>query len=498
MKRAILLSVVCILLIAGAWPLLAPAQTGIDWSQWGRDAQHTGSTPAIGQSPNTKLANVTYDPFVSQETAEAGGNLLAHYQAPLVHGDRVFLEFKTGTYISCDPPGSGQPFPCGPDAWNSQIWNERAFTWQNGSLVQQWNFESDWKPEPSAGGLGGWEPVFHAALGNGFVFVPGFGGSIYKLNEADGAVVAHYRPFGPTDDPNKFVSGPLTVDRRGNVYYNVIALSGPDPWGADVRRAWLVRVSPQGAIRRVTYAALVPDAPSNCGGFPCGGQRPGVNVAPVVSNDGQTIYTVSRAHFASDFSYMVAANADLTPKWHSSLRNLGPSHITGIAYDLSSSTPVVAPDGSVLYGAQGGPEFRGYLLKFSSSGQFLAAYDFGWDSTPAIYRHDGTYSVIIKDNHYVTGGPFYITQLNADLAPEWRFRNPSNLEWCVNAPAVDANGIVYANNEDGNVYAINQGGTQKGKIFLRRAIGAAYTPVAIGLDGKLYTENDGDMFVVGQ
>jgi outer membrane protein assembly factor BamB len=223
-----------------------------------------------------------------------------------------------------------------------------------------------------------------------------------------------------------------------------------------------------------------------------------VNVAPVVSNDGQTVYTLSRAHFASDFSYMVAANADLTPKWHTSLRNLGPSRITGIVYDLSSSTPAVAPDGSILYGAQGGSEFRGYLLKLSSTGQFLSSYDFGWDTTPAIYRHDGTYSVILKDNHYVTDGPFYITQLNASLLPEWSFLSASNREWCVNAPAVDANGVVYVNNEDGNVYAINQGGTQKGKIFLRRAIGAAYTPVAIGLDGKLYTENAGDMFVVGQ
>ena len=31
---------------------------------------------------------------------------------------------------------------------------------------------------------------------------------------------------------------------------------------------------------------------------------------------------------------------------------------------------------------------------------------------------------------------------------------------------------------------------------MRQAIGAAYTPIAIGWDGKLYTENDGDMFVV--
>jgi len=36
-----------------------------------------------------------------------------------------------------------------------------------------------------------------------------------------------------------------------------------------------------------------------------------------------------------------------------------------------------------------------------------------------------------------------------------------------------------------------------GKIFLNLAIGAAYTPLSIGADGKLYTQNDGILFVVG-
>jgi hypothetical protein len=35
-------------------------------------------------------------------------------------------------------------------------------------------------------------------------------------------------------------------------------------------------------------------------------------------------------------------------------------------------------------------------------------------------------------------------------------------------------------------------------VDLRRAIGAAYTPIAVGRDGKIYTENDGDVFVEGK
>src|SRR5882672_8922960 len=129
MKRSAL-----VLLFCASTIIFANAQAGPDWPQWGRTPQHSGSTPAVGQSPSTKLASITYDPFVAREQAEEGGELLAHYQAPLVDGNSVFLEVKTGTYVSCNPPGSGSPFRCGPDAWNSQIWNERSFAWQGGTL----------------------------------------------------------------------------------------------------------------------------------------------------------------------------------------------------------------------------------------------------------------------------------------------------------------------------------------------------------------------------
>lgn len=313
--------------------------------------------------------------------------MLAHYQVPLVDGNTALLEYKTGTYNSCDPPGSGHPYPCGPDDWDTQIWNERAFTWQNGSLVESWNFQSDWKPEPNRGahgkgpGLSGWEPVFHAAIWNGFVFVPGFSGSIYKLKESDGTLVAHYTPFGT--DPDTFVSGPLTVANNGNLYYNVLALDATNPWIADVRGAYLVKLTSQGVVKKVSFSTLVQGSP-DCGDAAVyGSQRPGINVAPAVSADGQTVYTLSKAHFDSAHACMLAVNTNLTAKWHNSLIT---SKFTGWVQDEASSTPSVAPDGSVLYGAAGFD--RGHLMQFSSSGNYLTSYDFGWDETPAIYAHD--------------------------------------------------------------------------------------------------------------
>jgi hypothetical protein len=56
---------------------------------------------------------------------------------------------------------------------------------------------------------------------------------------------------------------------------------------------------------------------------------------------------------------------------------------------------------------------------------------------------------------------------------------------------------VYANSEDGNLYVIRQGGLSLGNIFMNLALGAAYTPLSLGPDGKIYTQNDGRLFVIG-
>lgn len=501
MKRTIVILVFCLeaLLCVGGLVAKSRAQAKPAWPQWGRTPQHTGSIPIAGQSPTTKLADITFDPFVDQEKAETYGELLDHFQAPLIDGNDVFIEMKTGKYTSCDPPGSGQPYPCGPDAWNQEIWNERAFHWSNGKLVKLWNFKTDWKPEPNSGaggggtGLYGWEPVFHAVLSGNYVFVPGFSGSLYKVNKANGKQLAHFRPF--KSDPNAYTSGPLTADQSGDIYYNVVVLDGTNPWTADVHASYLVKVPPKGAVTKVSYTKLVNGSP-DCGDPTYyGSQRPGLNIAPAISADGKTVYTLSRAHFYPEYACMDAVQSDLTPIWHSSLQL---NTLIGDVSDLSSASPVVTPDGSILYGSTSDLTSRGNMLKFDSSGNFLTSYDFGWDDTPAVYTHDGTYSVITKDNHYESGGPYYITQLSSDLVPEWMYESVDNYEWCVNAPAVDDKGNVYADSEDGNLFVIEQGGTLKGKVFLQEAIGAAYTPVSLGRDGKIYTENNGDMFTVGK
>ena len=89
------------------------SQQSSGWPQWGHDPQHTGTVNVAGQNLNTILANIVYDPFVDDEKAPANGDgdLLVHYQTPLVDDNDVYMEFKTGTYTSIN-------------TWETQIWNE--------------------------------------------------------------------------------------------------------------------------------------------------------------------------------------------------------------------------------------------------------------------------------------------------------------------------------------------------------------------------------------
>jgi hypothetical protein len=579
------------------------------WPQWGSNPQHSGMVAAVGQSLSNTLANISYDPFVELEKNENAPlfgepTLTVHEQAPIVDGTDTYMVMKAGAYISCNPVGqwtSGAA--CGPNAWNSMGWTETRFSWVNGQLVQAWTYVTDWVPEPNAAnfnigfsGLEGWEPVFHPVDADNFLYVPGAAGTVWKVDKTTGVPASLINPFAANASvtpANTFVAGPLTADASGNIYYNAIQLNlAGNPWDQnDVAGAWLVKIAPDDSFIVATFASINPGAPAGtsltCPGtffnqspqpafpwppapnavappFPsaCGSQRPGINVAPAVSADGSTVYTVSRAHFDNLEGYLLAVNtADLSPKWQASLQSrlsdgcgvllpiaaqgvtneansclfgttpgVDPTTNTpgsGMVVDQASSSPTVLPDASVVFGALDNYNFsRGHLFRFDALGNYLGAYAFGWDSTPGVWVHGNTFSVVIKDNRYpstsycsdggasgvcvsTSPGPYYITQLDANLNIEWQFQSttidadhPNGYEWCINMPAIDMFGNVYVNSEDGNVYELPQAHSgiftaPSGKMFLNSAIGAAYTPISIGPDGKLYAQNNGQLFVIG-
>lgn len=175
-----------------------PAETtiaiGAGWPQWNQNSQHARSISVPGQSMTRILADVIYDP--PDEKAANGGELVAHYQVPLIDGNDLYTEYKSGTYTT--------------GSYASQIWGESKFTWQNGQFVRQWSYASGWKTPGSAADF--WEPVFHAALARDSVFVPGAHGSIIQLDKATGAAISRIAPFGT--DPNTWQTGRLRWTAR--------------------------------------------------------------------------------------------------------------------------------------------------------------------------------------------------------------------------------------------------------------------------------------------
>jgi hypothetical protein len=575
---------------------LAPGGQPPDWPQWGLNPQHTLFDGGVtGQPLNTNIVNLIYDFNIAAEKADpnAQGTLLVHYQVPLVDGNDVYIESKDGTYSN--------------STYSTQLWHQNKYSWQGGTLVKQWTFNTDWFAAGSSSLF--WEPVYHAALANGFLYDPGKGGTIFKINKSTGAVVKRINPFGTTINANTFTASPLSADASGNIYYNVVQVTQNNPTGFlgdDVVNSWLVKVAPNDTVTMVSYSTLltqaqikgdaVPRANDRCNvsfsptqlpwppqpnanpqTTPCGSQRAAWNIAPAIAPDG-TIYTISKGHLVSRYNYLVAVNANMTGKWAASLRGrlndgcgvsfpignpggaganggcsagatFGVDPATnepppGRVLDDSSSTPTIAPDGSIFYGAYSRYNWaQGHMFHFSANGDFLNAFNFGWDNTPAIYPHGGTYSVIFKNNHYGGAGfgsycddpnwcpdrsnpnasllgpeQYFVSQFSPSLNIEWNFQNtntqsctrnpdgtltcvsdhPNGFEWCVNAAVVDANGVVYANSEDGNLYAIGQGGTLNQRIFQQLAIGAAYTPASMDNNGRIYSQNDGHLFVVGR
>ncbi len=577
---------------ANAQTLAPAAPSGPAWPQWGLNSQHTLFDGGVaGQPLNQNAVMLQYDFNIAAEKADpnATGDLLVHYQVPLVDGNDVFIESKDGTYSN--------------STYSTQKWHQNKYTWQGNTLVKVWTFNTDWFA-PGSSSLY-WEPVYHAVLANGFLYDPGQGGTIFKINKSTGAVIKRINPFGTTINPNTFTASPLSADSSGNIYYNVVQVATNDTngWlGTDVVGSWLVRVAPNDTITKVSYATLFSqavikgEAPPAANGrcnvsftdaqlpwppqpnanpqtTPCGSQRAALNIAPAIAPDG-TIYTVAKAHLVTRYNYLVAVNSNMTGKWAASFRNrlndgCGVSFAIGNpggaganggcnagatfgvdpatneppparVLDDSSSSPTIAPDGSIFYGAYTLYNWaQGHMMHFSANGDFLNAFNFGWDNTPAIYPHGGTYSVVFKNNHYGGVGDYcddanwcpdrsnpnssflgpesyFVSQLDPNLNIEWSFQNtntqsctrnpdgtvtcvsdhPNGFEWCVNAAVVDANGTVYANSEDGNLYAIGQGGVPLQHIFQNLAIGAAYTPASLDSKGRIYSQNDGFLFVV--
>ena len=81
------------------------------------------------------------------------------------------------------------------------------------------------------------------------------------------------------------------------------------------------------------------------------------------------------------------------------------------------------------------------------------------------------------------------------LGPGGGDESPNTLDHL--APGIDVSGNVFINSEDGFLYELDSNGRQFNAVFTNLALGAAYTPLSIGPDGRIYAQNNGHLFVIG-
>ena len=181
---------------------------------------------------------------------------------------------------------------------------------------------------------------------------------------------------------------------------------------------------------------------------------------PALSPDEATVY------FASiDSQHLYALNTvDGSFKW--SLNLLGPIY----------SSPVVADDGTVYIGSDGGGGV-GYLFAVNPDGSQKWRYDFiptNPHSDPTI-GPDGTI-YIGNDDHYL----YAITDEGTSGTLKWRFLTGGDID---SKPLVHADGTIWFGSDDNRLYVVDSDGLQIDRFNLYDDVRAG--PIQ-GSDGAVY------------
>ena len=134
----------------------------------------------------------------------------------------------------------------------------------------------------------------------------------------------------------------------------------------------------------------------------------------------------------------------------------------------SSSTPAVAPDGTVYVGT-----FHGDFMAYTAEAGFKWTFKAGREikSSPAI-ADDGTVYFGSRDRNFYA--------LTPSGALKWKFATGA---WVDSSPAIASDGTVYFGGWDGFFYALNPDGSLKWKLKIGAIVDSS---PAIALDGTVY------------
>jgi hypothetical protein len=371
------------------------------------------------------------------------------------------------------------------------------------------------------------------------MYYAGIGGTIWHIDNPDSNTpgppirevfytsLAGYNANAAAYNSTIFVNSPITADGAGNIYFG-FRVEGTAPAPLNTSQSGFARIDTSGNGTFVLAGVAAGDNAIN---------QVSHNVAPALSNDGSTLYVVARGPSSK---LLGLDPTTLATKYSVVLRDPRNSNPAAVS-DLSTASPMVAPDGDVYFGVLGNPGngSRGFLLRFSGDLSVVKTPGaFGWDYTPAIvpsssvpsYTGTSPYLLFCKYNDYPSNDAAGInrvalldpnaTQIDPHTsAPgliEMRevltvigptpdpFPNPAMFpqavrEWCINAPAVNpATNSVFFTSEDGRSYRWNLvTNTLDQAVVLNPGIGQPYVPTVIGPDGTVYTLNGGTFFAMG-
>ena len=480
---------------------------GPAWFGFARSAQHTALLDEASSQPLTTVWWTT--PVDLAPVYSGGGSLLAHYGSPVItRQNTVVVPVKTGA-----------------DAFRCE-----ARIGATGTLL--WTGISDYRLPPHA-----WVPSFNPALTpDRRVAWPMSGGRIRIRTMPDAAAGAEQTPafYGDATyagapsafDATVFVNTPITSDAAGNLYFG-FTVTGSNPAGLV---GGIARIGADGSRRWVAAADAAGDASM---------VKTATNSAPALSADGATLYVVVNQAFGSGSApagrLLALESATLAPR--ASRLLVDPLFSTPAwVSDNASSSPTVGPDGRVFIGVleANAPShnFRGWLLQFDAALTPAGVPGgFGWDNTASIvpramlpqYAGASSYLLALKYNSYPNIGTgdgqhrvaivdptdsqpdrfsstFVMREVITVLGPTADPGYSGGVtEWCINSAAVDpATNSVLMNSEDGYLYRWHlPTNTLSERIRLNNGYAQAYTPTAVGADGRVYAVNNARLFSIG-
>lgn len=479
------------------------------WANHGRSPQHD----ALADVATQPLQQIRWQTPVDLAPQYVGTFLLVHYGSPLAtRKNTIVVPVKTGA------------------TGGFKVDGRSGF---DGTVL--WTHPSDYELPPH-----NWTPSFAPAIGKNKLWIPAAGGTLETRTRLDATTnhkvdrIAFYGDDDYAANPaaygaTVFINTPLTVDKRGNVFFGFM-VTGNNPSALE---SGIARVSNRGIGTWVTVTQASGDAAMTK--VPHGS-------APAVTRDGKTVYVaVSDGDgWGQGRGYLLALDAK-TLATKASRRLKDPKVPANDAFlnDNGTSSPMIGPDGDVYFGVLENPfpsnHARGWLLHMDANlVPDGAPGAFGWDDTASVvpralvpsYFGPSDYLVLTKYNDYAgVGGtganklavldpndamtdPVSGTSVMKEImtvvgpTPDWDFPGNPNArrEWCTNSTAIDpVTGAALANSADGKLYRWDLAtNTLSEEIALTTGIGEAYTTTLIGPDGTVYAINDRTLFAVGE